>query len=902
MSFLKKTVRFNGFRFQSIKAKFLSIVLPSAVISFLIVSVCAGLLSYHDMKDDILTHAALNAKSYARPLGLSLWNLNTGVIDSQIQAMLSDPDICGVKVVERLGDRIFTAGELPQQGRKEYLESSIQITHVVFDAPEVLGTLYLYSKKVRIYQELLKRFLRDGLLFLILVLTVIVSAMVANHKIIMVPMHKLIESIRQYNRHQELKPAAWTADDEIGQIIAAYNGLIVSVDMGNTRIRSALETAREANKVKGEFLANMSHEIRTPLNGIMGMADLLLQTGLSGERQHLASTIYSESELLLGIINDILDFSKIEAGKLELEQIAFDLRNTLENLCAAMAVNADKKGIELVHYLDPAAPTRLIGDPGRLRQVFVNLIGNAIKFTHKGEVLVKGELIHKFEQKAAFRFSVEDTGVGISAEKQEMIFDSFSQADGSTTRKYGGTGLGITIAKMLVEKMGGRIALDSEPDKGTRFWFEVELFRQPPQTRPHQTGDVQFSDLCVFLVDDVETSRDSIARYLSSWGCGKVLPATGEQALEQLESLEQKGDRIDLILIDYSMPEMNDFKLARDIRQLTAHHKTPLIVLTAMGKIGDATQCRSAGVNGYLTKPVRSRELKTFIRRLIGDGSGDDTEKPRLMTRYTLAEERRENITVLLVEDYITNQQVALKQLENAGFKVLVANNGKEAVQLFETHEVDVVLMDIQMPVMDGYEATRLIRSLEKDEQHTPVIAMTAHAVQGYREKCLQAGMDDYITKPLKRTVLISTVTRWIQERPEPGTYNYYVRHTPGTAQEPVLDVETGVAEFDGDRAFFITVLDEFLATVETQMEKIHTALADERFTELSKQAHAIKGGAANLTAAALSAAAARLEKKAVQKDLKGLDSDISALAKQYENLKAFRAGADFSDREIPES
>ncbi len=355
MSSARKFKRFELFGLRSIKAKFFGIVLPPVVFSFILISVSAGFLSYYDMKTSILEHAAVNAKSYSKPLGQSLWNLNIGVIDSQINAMLNNPDISGVKVVESLGGREFKAGNVPKAMAEDlYLVSAIDIVYDVFDEPEVLGKLYLYAEKNKIYQVLLKRFFRDGLLFLILVLTVMASALFANYQIIMVPMHRLIASIRRFNKYQELKPAEWTADDEIGQVIASYNGLIVSLDMGNTQIRTALDKAREASKIKSEFLANMSHEIRTPLNGIMGMADLLRQTDLSIEQQSLATTLVMESESLLDIINDILDFSKIEAGKLDLEHIDFDLRHTLENLCAALAVNADNKGIELIHFLDPA--------------------------------------------------------------------------------------------------------------------------------------------------------------------------------------------------------------------------------------------------------------------------------------------------------------------------------------------------------------------------------------------------------------------------------------------------------------------------------------------------------------------------------------------------------------------
>jgi len=887
-----------GLKPRSIKGKIFAIILPPVVVSYLIVSLIAGVLAYYDKKNEIIDHYNDNATTYIKPLGLFLWNLNHSVIDSQLKSMLNNPDISGVKVVEYLSEQTFEIGDIPSEDQlSDYLTYKINIEHVSIDAPEVLGTLHLFTKKDIILDVLVNRFLRDSFLFLILIVTVIFSAMYANNEVIVVPLQKLIKSIRIFRTPEDFKPVEWKANDEIGEVISAYNGLIISLEMGNSQIKYALKKAEDANRIKSEFLANMSHEIRTPLNGIMGISELMLEMKMDRESKNLLNTINMESESLLTIINDILDFSKIEAGKLEFENIPFDLRHTLENLCASLSINANKKGIELIHYLDSEANSNLLGDPGRLRQIFVNLIGNGIKFTNEGEVFVKGELIEDFDHKTVYLFTVKDTGIGIPKEKQDEVFDSFSQADGSTTREFGGTGLGITISKMLVEQMGGTIGLKSEPGEGTEFWFELEFFKQASDTIKKEAIHTDFQGLKVLVVDDIKNNRDILRKYLESWGCQVLSSSSGQSGLKRLEETIQNEIKIDVIITDFQMPRMDGFEFATQIKGMPAYKDTPMIMLTSMGTIGDGKECKRIGIDGYLTKPIRHKDLKAFISHVLGQTKELKELPKNLVTRHTLAEAKRMNIHILLAEDYETNQKLATRQLESSGFHVTLAQDGKQAVKHFLKQKFDIILMDIQMPVMDGYEATSQIRELEKSEISksgikTPIIAMTAHAIQGYREQCLEAGMDDYITKPLKKEVLLSTVSKWIQNKQEvKESLNFYVENPKYQLPKKklqILDMDAAIEEFGGDEAFFNEVLFEFIDVVGNQLNVLKDAMAKNDKDSIAKEAHSIKGGAANLLAEILSKKAALLEDFANSDTMGDPQKKFEELSEAFTQLKEF--------------
>ena len=532
------------------------------------------------------------------------------------------------------------------------------------------------------------------------------------------------------------------------------------------RLKSAKVAAEAGAKSKSEFLTNMSHEIRTPINGIMGMAEIALGNKLDTELKTILSTIDSEANSLLGIVNQILDFSKIEAGKLTLESIPFDLRHTFEQACSSVAMGGKRKAVELICFLSPDIPTQVIGDPGRLRQILVNLTSNAIKFTHEGEIYIKGEKVSETDSHLGLRFLVKDTGIGIAPDKKLKIFDSFIQADGSTTREYGGTGLGTTISKQLVELMGGHIGVESEEDQGSTFWFTIVFEKQKGvikedlKNKPGYKSDLK--GLSVLIADKNKTNRYVFAQYLKSFGAIPVIADNKEHVQLTLETRLQTEKPIDTLIINLRISDPDDLAYLKNLKENIRLSSLPIIILTSSGSLGDGHICKDLGIDAYLLKPVKNDELKIALSKVLGFVEAPEREEIELITRHTIAEEKNRNIRILLAEDYPTNQKVAKRHLTQEGYHVSVADNGKIAVDLFTKKHFDLILMDIQMPIMDGYEATRLIRKYEAKlmdvklndsdknidfPNRIPIIALTAHALEGYREECLKADMDDFCTK-----------------------------------------------------------------------------------------------------------------------------------------------------------
>jgi len=799
---------------------------------------------------------------------------------------------------------LITAQPAQQFEGLEYLDA---VRPIVFDG-ELIGLLHLRAS----LSELVATMKRIALMAGITVLVAIIVAYFLSLRlqaVVSSPILRLSDLMKRVTRRQDYSLRAEPSGrDEIGTLMAGFNDMLEQISSrdlklaeANSRLKRAVketlrakEAAESASSAKSDFLARMSHEIRTPMNGVLGMAELLLTSNIKGNDRKFAETIQQSGEALLAVINDVLDFSKIEAGKLALDESDFDLVDVVEGIVDLLYNRAQAQGVELIGAISPDIDTMVHGDSVRLRQVLMNLVGNAIKFTHEGEVVLQLTREESAAGEPLFRFAVRDTGIGICDEDLALIFDSFAQADVSTTRKYGGTGLGLAICKQLVELMGGDIGVESQKGKGSTFWFRMPLVPVVSGARSAEGFDPLIG-IRALVVDDNETNRELLYQQLSAWHVDVTLAVDAAQAIETCEAAARDSAMFDLILLDFCMPGTDGLQLAADIFSRPLFGQPRMMMLSSSGAEHEAARHPDTGIDLYLSKPVRRKTLYRSLLRVMQAGkleiTGNTAINPILEQGSLLP-----GLTVLLVEDIPINMQVARLMVSALGCDVIEATNGEEALAAIEKQRPDFVLMDCQMPVMDGYTACRTQRAREMRAGSEPltIIALTANALDDDRQRCIDAGMDDFVSKPFSKQTLLAAIARCglfdkvaeatLAPAPAPEATLLPAAHEQPTLDAAALD-QIADLDPDGDGSLVVEIIETYVDNAQSLIGELGEAWLSKDAARATAASHSLKSSSANVGAKRLAGICSSIEQNARAGDL---DDD----AQLIDNAKAEFAAA----------